>query len=424
MKKAKILVLVFSFVLSVFSQTSFSQSSKARKIDEFIAPFAKANHFSGVVLASENGKVIYEKAFGIANADYKIPNQLNTRIGIASITKPMTVVILNRLVESGKISLNDKLSKYIPDFPNGDKITIGILKNHRSGIPHRIMPSEMETVSYTSAEFVEKVKQAKLAFEPGSQRLYSSAGFSVLARALEIASGKSYAQLLQEYVFAPADMKDSLDFKGEMIMERRAQDYLFDSNGYVNAPLRDYSFLVGAGSVFSTARDVYKFGEAVLDGKYGENSKTDLIRETTISASGTTNGHRAYLEIERDKKYGYVLLSNLPTGAFDIISQGLTDILQGKEAKPVAPSPKIIPNPNKNTAEFSGRYKRTDGVEIGVILRNDSLYTLDSKLHPIKPDCFFEYKYYGEVCFTREESGKIKEMKWKGNGFEYFYVKQ
>src|SRR5918997_1470976 len=139
MKKAKILILVFSFVLSVFSQ-----SSKARKIDEFITPFAKANHFSGVALASENGKVIYEKAFGLANADYKIPNQLNTRIGIASITKPMTVVILNRLVESGKISLDDKLSKYIPDFPSGDKITIGMLKNHRSGIPHRVMPPELE----------------------------------------------------------------------------------------------------------------------------------------------------------------------------------------------------------------------------------------------------------------------------------------
>jgi CubicO group peptidase (beta-lactamase class C family) len=170
--------------------------------------------------------VIYEKAFGLANADYKIPNQLNTRIGIASITKPMTVVITNRLVESGKISLDDKLSKYIPDFPNGDKITIGHLKNHRSGIPHRVMPPELEAVSYTSAGFVEKVKQAKLEFEPGSQRTYSSAGFSVLARALEIASGKSYDQLLQEYVFAPADMKDSLDFNGEMIMERRAQDYL------------------------------------------------------------------------------------------------------------------------------------------------------------------------------------------------------
>jgi CubicO group peptidase (beta-lactamase class C family) len=336
----------------------------------------------------------------------------------------MTVVITNRLVESGKISLDDKLNKYIPDFPNGDKITISHLKNHRSGIPHRVMPPELETVSYTSAGFVEKVKQAKLEFEPGSQRVYSSAGFSVLARALEIASGKSYAQLLQEYVFTPAGMKDSLDFNGEMIMKRRAQDYLFDSSGYINAPLKDYSFLVGAGSVFSSASDVYKFGEAVLDGKYGENSKVDLIGKTTISASGSTNGHRAYLEIERDKKYGYVLLSNLPTGAFDLISQGLTDILQGKEPKPIAPSPKIIPNPNKNIAEFSGIYKRTDSVLVEVELRNDFLYALGIKFHPIKPDCFFEYKYYGEVCFTRGEAGIIKEMKWKGNGFEFFYFKQ
>ncbi|MDQ4121290.1 MAG: beta-lactamase family protein [Acidobacteriota bacterium] len=424
MYKPKLLSLLLTLILTAFSQLGFSQSDKAKKIDEYVTPFVKADHFSGVILASENGKVIYEKAFGLANADYKIPNQLNTRIGIASVTKPMTVVILNRLVENNKISLEDKLSKYIPDFPNGDKITIGHLKNHRSGIPHRVMPPELEAVSYTSAGFVEKVKQAKSEFEPGSQRTYSSAGFSVLARALEIASGKSYSQLLQEFVFTPANMKDSLDFNGEMIMERRAQDYLLDSNGYINAPLKDYSFLVGAGSVFSTARDVYKFGEAVLDGKYGENAKTDLIGKTTISASGTTNGHRAYLEIERDKKYGYVLLSNLPTGAFDIISQGLTDILQGKEPKPLTPIPQIIPNPNKNMAEFSGSYRRTDGIQVEVELRNDFLYALGIKFYPIKPDCFFEYKYYGEVCFTREGSGKIKEMKWKGNGFEYFYVKQ
>ena len=72
------------------SSNALAQSDKAKKIDELIAPFVKAQQFSGVVLASEDGKVIYEKAFGVANADYKIPNQLNTRIGIASITKQMT----------------------------------------------------------------------------------------------------------------------------------------------------------------------------------------------------------------------------------------------------------------------------------------------------------------------------------------------
>lgn len=415
---------IFVCVLFLFSQTSFSQSDKAKKIDEFITPFAKADQFYGVVVASENGKVIYEKAFGLANADYKIPNQLNTRIGIASITKYMTVVILNRLIEEKKIALEDKLTKYIPDFPNGDKITIQILRNHRSGISHRVMPPEAESVAYSSAEFVEKVKQAKLEFEPGTQRLYSSAGYAVLARVLEIVSGKTYSQLLQEYVFTPAGMTDSLDFDGELVMERRAQDYYPSPNGLINVPLKNYSFLIGAGSVYGTARDVYKFGEAVLDGKYGEGVKTSLVGQTTFSGSGSTNGHRSYFEFDKDKKYGFVILSNL-SGAFDMVSQGLLEILQGKEASVKNFTiPKIIPNPNKNLTEFLGSYKRTDGGGTEIVLRNDFLYSGDIKLYPTKTDCFFEYRFFGNVCFMRDDSGKIKEIKWKGHNFDLTWVKQ
>lgn len=424
MNKLKFLAFLLLFI-PLFFQTAFSQSAKAKQIDDFIAPFAKAGHFSGVVLASENGKVIYEKAFGIANADFKIPNQTNTRIGIASITKPMTSVILIRLIEEKKIALDDKLSKYIPDFPSGDKITIEMLGRHRSGILHRVMPPEQESVNYTSAEFIEKVKQAKLAFEPGTQRLYSSGGYAVLARVLEIASGKSYARLLDEYVFAPAGMTDSLDFNGQMIMQRRAQDYFLTPEGIINAPLKDYSFLVGAGSVFSTARDVYRFGEAVLDGKYGATAKANLIGEKTISGSGRTNGHRAYYEIEKDKKYGYVVLSNLSSGAFDMISQGLTDIMQEKELSVKNfTAPKIIPNPNKNLEEFQGTYKRDDGGSFTIVLKNGFLQSGDIKLYPTKPDCFFDYAFFGDVCFNRDDGKKIKELSWKGFNFNLTGVKQ
>jgi len=424
MNKLKYLCCASCLVLSVLSITSLAQSDKAKKLDDFITPFAKANQFSGVVLAAENGKVIYEKAFGLANADFKIPNQPGTRIGIASITKYMTSVILIRLVENKQIALADKLSKYIPDFPNGDKITIEMLARHRSGIPHRVMPSEAESVAYTSAEFVEKVKQAKLAFEPGSRSLYSSAGYAVLARVLEIVSGKTYSQLLQEYVFTPAGMTDSLNFDGDEVIERRAQDYYLSPNGLVNVPLKNYSFLVGAGSVYGTARDVYKFGEAVLDGKYGEGVKTSLLGQTTLSGSGSTNGHRSYFEIERNNKYGYVILSN-SAGVFDLVSQGVTLILQGKEVKVKSFTvPKIIPNPNQNLTEFLGRYKRDDGTEGEVILRNGFLYSGDIKLYPTKADCFFEYRFFGDVCFIRDPSAKIKEIKWKGSSFDFTWVKQ
>jgi len=410
-------------LLSLFSSTAFPQTDKAKKIDQLIAPFVAAQQFSGVVLASENGKVIYEKAFGLANADYKIPNQLNTRIGIASITKQMTGVILNRLVEANKVALADKLSKYIPDFPSGDKITIEMLARHRSGIPHRVMPPEMESLAYTSEEFVEKAKQAKLAFEPGTSRLYSSGGYAVLARVLEIASGKTFQQLLQEYVFTPAGMTDSVDFEGDAVIERRAQDYYLSPNGLVNVPVKNYSFLVGAGSVYSTARDVYRFAEAVLDGKYGEGAKA-MVGQANFAGSGSTNGHRSYFEIARDKKYGYVVLSN-SAGVFDMISQGVKEILEGKEPSIKSFTiPKIIPNPNKNIAEFLGRYKRSDGSETEVVIRNGFLYSSDIKLYPTKPDCFFEYRFFGDACFIRDESAKIKEIKWKGHNFDLTWVKQ
>lgn len=424
MNKTRYFILASCLVVSLLPQTAFAQSDKARKLDEFITQFADSKQFSGVVLASEGGKVIYEKAFGLANADYKIPNQLNTRIGIASITKFMTSVILSRLIESNKIALADKLNKYIPDFPNGDKITIEMLARHRSGIPHRVMPSEAESMTYTSAEFVEKVKQAKLLFEPGTANAYSSAGYAVLARVLEIVSGKTYSQLLLEYVFAPAGMIDSLDFEGDAVMERRAQDYYLSPNGPVNVPLKNYSFLVGAGSVFATARDVYKFGEAVLDGKYGEGVKTQLLGQTTFSGSGSTNGHRSYIEIARDKKYGYVILSN-SAGAFDMVSRGMLEILQGKEitVKPFD-IPKAVPNPNKTLTEFLGNYKRSDGSATDIVLRNDFLYSGDIKLYPTKPDCFFEYRFFGNVCFIRDDAAKIKEINWKGYNFELIWVKQ
>jgi CubicO group peptidase (beta-lactamase class C family) len=102
-------------LLLLLSEPAFAQS-KSQKIDALVKPFATANQFSGVVLAAEDGKVIYEKAFGVANADYKIPNQVNTRIGIASITKLFTSVILTRLVEQKKIATADKLAKYHSRF--------------------------------------------------------------------------------------------------------------------------------------------------------------------------------------------------------------------------------------------------------------------------------------------------------------------
>lgn len=406
--------------------TGLSQSAIAKKIDDLIQPVAREGRFSGVVLASQNGAIIYEKAFGMANAELKVPNTVGSRIGIASITKPMTAIILTRLIEEHKLSLDDKLSKYIPDFPNGDKITIAMLSQHRSGIPHRVMPEVEEAQVYSSIELMERIKTAKLAFEPGTQEMYSSGGYAALARVLEIVGGQSFAQLLQKYVLDPARMSDTMDWNGPAIIERRTEDYVCDVGGYTNAAAKDYSFLVGAGSVLSTANDLYKFGGAMIDGKYGPSVKTAFVRNGAVRSSGNTNGHRAYIEMKEDKSYGFVILSNMACGSFDFVQKGLTEILQGKEPSAATLAvPKLVANPNKDLTEFTGRYKmQNSGNETDLHVRDGFLFANDIKLYPVKPDCFFDFKYFGDACFQRDASGKITTLRWTGLTFELIWLRQ
>ncbi|HEY7162582.1 MAG TPA: serine hydrolase domain-containing protein, partial [Acidobacteriota bacterium] len=326
----------FLFAL-LFPISVLAQSEKVAEIDAYVKPLVGINQFSGVILAAYKGKVIYEKAFGLAQAELGVPNRTDSVFGIASITKPMTMTIALRLIDEGKLGRQDKLSKWIPDFPKGDQITIEMLMLHRSGIPHRGTIPVEECLRYTTADMVEKAKKVQLEFQPGQQESYSSLGYSVLARVLELASGKSFAQLLQEYVFTPAGMKDSTDFNGATILPRRAQEYDLEPSGLVHPPLKDYSFLVGAGSVFSTAHDVFRFGESVVNGTYGEAVKTQLCDKDGFGDNGVTNGFRCYVNIDTGKNFGYVIISNLQSGANDLLVHNLPNILQDKPVAPPIP---------------------------------------------------------------------------------------
>ena len=402
-------------ILLVFVLAGSGTTHETEKINRFISTFAKANHFSGVVLASKDNKIVYKKAFGLANAEHNIPNKLNTQFGIASVTKHMTKAIAIRLAEEGKLKLDDKLVKFIPDFPNGDKITVLLLIRHRAGVKHRVTKPEEEAVPYTPAEMTEKAKLVPLAFQAdGNRRLYSSAGYSVLARVLEIASGKPYSQLLEEYVFRPLEMKNSFDFNGKQIIKNRAQEYLLRSNGFIHAPLKDYSFLVGAGSVFSTVEDIYKFGEGILNNKLGANVKASLIDgEGIYDDNGNTNGFRCYFKIDRKKGYGFVLMANMESGANNILVQTIPKLLQNESVSaPKIPDPKITLKINENLDEFTGKYSLSSlGFEL--VNSKGELFFGRYQLFPIGKNKFFVFEDYGEITFFRNNNGVIEKFKWE-----------
>jgi CubicO group peptidase (beta-lactamase class C family) len=419
-KSAAIIAISFTALLV---STANGQESIPARIDAYIAPFAKAGHFSGQVLVAKDGKTIYEKAFGFANSELGVRNALDTKIGIASITKSMTSVIVRKLIEEKTIALDNTVSKFIPDFPNGDKITVEMLWRHRSGIPHRVMPPENETIPYTSAEMVDRIKLVKLAFEPGTADLYSSAGYTVLARVLEIASGKSYAELLEQYILKPAGMKNTIGFSGHDIISRRASDYLIDADGQFNAPAKDYSFLIGAGSLLSNARDIHAFAMAVVNGVYGDSARAAYVRTKMFSSNGSTNGHRAEVRVNGEHHYSYALVSNLNSGANDMILKALRDILEGKPVTtPQVPQPKFITRAAADLAQYAGDYAN-EGGPLAVTVNRNFLYAGDVKLAATGGDCFFEYKYYGNVCFVRDPAQKIVNLTWEGPGFKLVWPK-
>jgi len=222
----------------------------APRIDAYVAPLDRVGHLSGNLLVVRGDDVVYERSLGWADVEHGVPNRPETRFNVASITKPMTVVVLIRLVERGKLSLQDPLSKWIPDYPHGETITVEHLARHRAGIPHRVTEAGEETLPRSAADMVELAARKPLLFEPGARHSYSSGGFSVLARVLELASGESYGSLLRRYVFAPAGMTQSAHADSRGVVPNRAAPYVLDVRGErVNARLQDLSFLVGAGSV-------------------------------------------------------------------------------------------------------------------------------------------------------------------------------
>lgn len=414
MLKKYVVCLLLVVVSILFPAFLYGQSEAAKKIENFIQPFAEAEHFSGVVLAAAKGEVIYERAFGLANASHQVSNRTDTKFNVASVTKDFTLVIANALIDAGKLNEVDTLDKYIPDFPQADKISIAMLAGHRSGIPHRVNAKEDQ--SYRLNDIVDLAKKCELAFPPGSDRLYSSAGYSVLARVLEIASGQSYDELLKRYVIQPAGLENTIDFGSEQVIRNYAEPYLLDATGFLNAPVKDYSFLAGAGSVVSTARDIYQFGQAIAAGKLGESARDGMVNSRgNIIANGSTNGYRCSLRFDTSDGTALVLVSNLASGANDLIIKNVQHILQGEPVEDhVVPSPDVSDTTLENLDDFSGTYALGNST-FEIFSQHGQLYAGPYKLVPLGVDRFFIYWSYAEITFERNEDKSVTGLVWEGS---------
>ena len=198
-----------SWKLKRVTSTAVTEKDRLEEIGSYLKRMGDADIFSGAIVISRDGKPVFAHAYGYADREKKILNTLDTPFLLASMTKPFTGLAIGQLVEQGKLSYDDPLSKFLPDFPDVEsakKIRIKHLLSHTSGLAREgaaITSTAIDRPTTVKA-MIDTFERKPLAFDPGTKWVYSNVGFVVLGRIIEIVTGQDYYDYMQKHVFAPA----------------------------------------------------------------------------------------------------------------------------------------------------------------------------------------------------------------------------
>ena len=349
------------------------------RVEEYMAALVPRDKFSGTILIAHAGDVAFCKGYGMANLEHDVACLPETKFRLGSITKQFTAMAILILQERGKLSVTDKVNKYMPDAPKAwDEITIHYLLTHTAGIPNMTAsPDFLKTISnrLTLAQLIAKFKDKPLDFKPGEKFAYSNSGYIVLGQVIETASGKSYASFLREAIFDPLQMRDSGYDNHSQILKHRASGYSrLLGLAPVNAQYIDMSIPHAAGALYSTVDDLLKWDQALESEKLVSKKALDAMftpfkdnygygwaidrkfGRVRYEHGGGIPGFVTIIERFPAEKFLVVALSNLETLRIDKIGDDLAAI--ALEQPYVVPrEPKIAKLDPRVYDSYTGTYE-------------------------------------------------------------------
>ncbi|MGB5024690.1 MAG: serine hydrolase [Saprospiraceae bacterium] len=379
-KKSTLLILSLITVQVLIAQ------SKKEKLAEVMNAYHDFNMFDGAVLVAENDEIIYKDAFGLANREWDIPNSIDTKFMIGSISKPITATLMLILVQKGLVGLDKTIEDYLPEFKNkpAAKVTIRQLLNHTSGIPNYDIIKDffprISRQSFSRENYLEVFQDSALAFAPGTKYLYSSWAYFVLGYLIEKVTGKTYAQAMNEEIFSKLKMENSGSYLHTQIVSKRASGYDYGLGHYLSADFRDQSNTMGTGDIYTTVEDLFKFHRALASNtllnkeltdemfapgmrpaRYGYGWFNQNFRYTatdSITANyhlGSTEGFISFMiRMPETNSMAVILCNSAPTDFFGIIK----NILKVLYNKPV-----ILKEPiHKKMETIIGKYNAIKAV--------------------------------------------------------------
>nr|WP_294937947.1 serine hydrolase domain-containing protein [uncultured Flavobacterium sp.] len=237
------------------------------KIDSVLLTVFKDNKGpGGVFLVAQKGKPIYQKAFGKANVLQDIDLTPKSVFQLGSITKQFTTVAILMLEEQGKLNVNNPVSKYIPDYPSGDKITLHHLLTHTSGIKDFTKMKALKDIAQkdlSPKEMVDFFKNETVDFAPGEKFEYSNSGYIVLGYIIELVSGTTYENYINTHIFKKLKMNNSRYANDDADIANRAYGYHKKENDYVDKRKISFNIPFSSGALMSTADDMLKWQNAL-----------------------------------------------------------------------------------------------------------------------------------------------------------------
>lgn len=303
-------------IIHVKRDTATIYSDFVQEADEFLIE----NHFSGLALVAYKGEILLRKGYGYNGDNQLVSANMPSRI--ASLTKSFTAASIMKLVEEGKISLDDTLAAFMPDFPNGDQITIHMLLSHTSGLTSNFPRVKGMSLMQT----IDAVKDKPLSFEPGSDFKYSNVGYMILGAIIEQVSGTSYGDYVSEHFLKPLGMKHT----GEATSSTPViKGYISLDENWVQAG--EYISQAGSGTLYSTLDDLLKWDNALQN--------EGILSQASLDKLYTSYSYKNY-------GYGWMIDSTqtpavvfhngsgtgYSTGISRTLGDGLTVILLGNQA--------------------------------------------------------------------------------------------
>lgn len=434
------LVLFILGLGQVFAQQTNIPAELSAKVDAYVHPYVDGNNFSGVILIALGENVLFRGAYGMANYELAVPNSLQTRFHIASISKSFTAAAILILEQRGMLNVNDPVAKFIPDYPNGEKITLQHLLTHRSGIPNvNNLPgySEQSKKRLTLPEIIQLFRDQPLEFAPGARFQYSNSNYNLLAFVIEKVSGKSYGEFLQQNIFEPLAMKDTGNDDGsDELVANRASGYVpVGMRDLENAPYLNWSIKTGNGSLYSTVDDLYKWDRALYADKVLSKGARDRIftdymgfgygwfvrkhfgrRVTAIN--GRSPGFTSSLERFVDEDICIALTANTYSGLTQTMADDLAAIVfNEKYERPrpaVAVSPAVLDG-YVGHYQFGADFSYNPNAMVTVERTRDGLRLESSGtvsyLIPQAQNNFRDRLYGGTVTFEGS-GGEVRTMRW------------